>query len=129
MIVDTSALIAVIRNEPEARQFVELLGANPARMSAANWLEAAMVADGSTDRGAGDRLDHLIELAEVEIIDVTAAHARKARAAFRRYGKGSSSPARLNFGDSFAYALAAISDEPLLFKGEDFTHTDVLSAL
>ena len=128
MIVDTSALIAVLHNEPEAALFTELLIDNPARMSAANWLEAAMVADANVDPETGDRLDQLIAVTEIEVVDVTAALATKARAAFRRYGRGSGSPARLNFGDCFAYALSAMSDEPLLFKGNDFSHTDVLRA-
>jgi len=128
VIVDSSALIAILRNEPEAEDFAARLVDRPARISAANWLEAAMVADGSGDPSAGDRLDRIIEIAAIEVVDVTAAHARKARTAFRRYGRGSGSPARLNFGDCFAYALSAMSDEPLLFKGDDFTHTDVLRA-
>lgn len=126
MIVDSSAVIAVLRNEPEADRFAQALVDHPAKMSAANWLEAAMVADGSGDAQAPRSFDAIIETAEIEVVDVTAAHARKARAAFRRYGRGSGSPARLNFGDCLAYALSAIADEPLLFKGEDLVHTDVL---
>ncbi len=125
MIVDSSALVAILRDEPERDQFVELLAERPARMSAANWLEAAMVADGSRV-AAGDRLDRLVAAARITIEPVTEAHARAARLAFRRYGRGSGSPAGLSFGDCFAYALAATSGEPLLFKGDDFTHTDVL---
>lgn len=128
MIVDTSALIAIVRDEPERQLFAELLLRGPARISAANWLEAAMVADGSR-LGAGERLDRIVETASLTIEPVTEAHARAARIAFRRYGRGSGSPAKLTFGDCFAYALSAISGEPLLFKGEDFTHTDVLRAV
>ncbi|HWJ09906.1 MAG TPA: type II toxin-antitoxin system VapC family toxin [Nocardioides sp.] len=128
MIVDTSALIAIVRDEPERQLFAELLLRGPARISAANWLEAAMVADGSR-LGAGERLDRIVETASLTIEPVTEAHARAARIAFRRYGRGSGSPAKLNFGDCFAYALSAVSGEPLLFKGEDFTHTDVLRAV
>lgn len=127
MIVDSSALIAVLRNEPEAERFARLLVERPTSMSAANWLEAAMVADASADPHAGERVDELVAVAEIDIVAVTADHARRARAAFRRYGRGSGSPARLNFGDCFAYALSAESGEPLLFKGDDFTHTDVLA--
>ncbi len=86
-----------------------------------------MVADGSGDPAAGERLDRIVDAAQIEIVDVTADHARKARAAFRRYGRGSGSPARLNVGDCIAYALSAVADEPLLFKGDDFTHTGVLN--
>lgn len=125
MIVDSSALIAVLRNEPEAERFAELLVDHPTRMSAANWLEAAMVADGAS-REAGARFDRLLGVAGIAIEPVTEAQVRLARTAFRRYGRGSGSPARLNFGDCFAYALSGSSGEPLLFKGEDFTHTDVL---
>lgn len=128
MIIDSSAVIAILRNEPEAEAFAGVLVEAAGSMSAVNWLEAAMVADGSDDPGAGDRFDEIIEVGKIEIVEVTAAQARKARAAFRRYGRGSGSPARLNFGDCFAYALSALSDEPLLFKGEEFGHTDVLRA-
>ena len=128
MIVDSSAVIAILRGEHEAERFAELLVDQSVRMSSANCLEAAMVDDGSGDPRAGERFDKIIETAEVEIVDVTAAQARKARAAFRRYGRGSGSPARLNFGDCLAYALSAAADEPLLFKGDDFTHTDVWQA-
>ena len=127
MIVDTSALIAVLFDEPEQEAFTSLITSQPARVSAANWLEATMVADGKrTDAGA--RLDRLVQGAGIVIEPVTEAHARAARIAFRRYGRGSGSPARLNFGDCFAYALSATSGEPLLFKGDDFIHTDVLRA-
>lgn len=129
MIVDSSALIAVLRDEPEAARFAELMVDEPARISAANWLEAAMVADGSGNPAAGGHLDEIVEAAEVEIVPVTAEHARSARNAFRRYGRGSGSPARLNFGDCHAYALSAVSGEPLLFKGDDFNQTDVLSVM
>ncbi|KRF18908.1 hypothetical protein ASG90_03190 [Nocardioides sp. Soil797] len=125
MIVDSSAVIAVLRNEPERERFVELLLDNSAQMSAANWLEAAMVADGS-GHAAGSNFDRIVEAAEIDILPVTPAHARAARTAFRRYGRGSGSPARLNFGDCLAYALSAVSGEPLLFKGDGFSHTDVL---
>lgn len=129
MIVDTSALIAVLRDEPEATAFTHALLDSSPRMSAVNWLEAAMVADGREDGRSGSRLDRLVDALGITIEPVTEAHARAARLAFRRYGRGSGSPARLNFGDCFAYALSATSGDPLLFKGDDFTHTDVLRAL
>ena len=128
MIVDSSAVIAILRNEPERDEFAAALLDNPARMSVANWLEAAMVADGSTDRQAARTFDRIVEVSGIEVVSLTPEHARAARIAFRRYGRGSGSPARLNFGDCFAYALSATSGEPLLFKGEDFIHTDVLRA-
>lgn len=129
MIVDTSALIAVLINEPERQLFNELLGTHPCRISAANWFEAAMVAEGRGGRRATVDLDRLVDVLDITIDPVTVEQARAARIAFRRYGKGSGSPARLNFGDCFAYALSATSGEPLLFKGDYFTHTDVLRAL
>lgn len=124
MIVDSSAVIAVLRGEPEAAEFIDLMLAHPCRMSAASWLEAAMVADS----GGADLYDELIETARITVEDVTVAQAQAARRAFQRYGRGSGSPARLNYGDCLAYALSALSGEPLLFKGEDFIHTDVLKA-
>lgn len=129
MIVDSSAVIAILRNEPERAAFSEMLVAHSVRMSAASWFEASMVADGTGRPEDGERFDTIIEAAEVLIEPVTEAHARAARIAFRRYGRGSGSPARLNFGDCLAYALSATTGEPLLFKGDDFTHTDILKAI
>lgn len=123
--VDTSALIAILRREAEAGSFARIIAASEARISAANWLEAATVADGSRV-GGGERLDEIVEPLGLQIKPVTPEHARAARSAFLRYGKGSGSPARLNFGDCLAYALAATSGAPLLFKGDNFTHTDIL---
>lgn len=129
MIVDTSAVIALLHGEPGSVELAEMLVAHDVRMSAANWVEGAMVAArGGQPRGT-ERYDAIVREAGIVIEPVTLVHARAARAAFLRYGRGSGSPARLNFGDCFAYALAATSGEPLLFKGDDFTHTDVLRAL
>ena len=86
-----------------------------------------MVAESRGGAGAGDDLDALLRRARVELIPVTAEHARAARHAWRRFGKGNH-PAGLNFGDCFAYALAAVSGEPLLYKGEDFALTDIEAA-
>lgn len=128
MIVDSSALVAILRDEPERELFTQMLLREPSRISAANLLEAAIVAD-SSRVGAGTRLDRIVEIAGIHVEPVTHAHVQSARIAFRRYGRGSGSPARLNFGDCFAYALAATTGEPLLFKGNDFTHTDILQAI
>lgn len=98
-------------------------------MSAANLLEAAIVMDGPRDAVASQKFDEFIEAAGILIEPVTAAQAHIARTAYRRFGRGSGHPARLNFGDCFAYALAIESGEPLLFKGQDFARTDVVSAL
>ncbi len=129
MIVDTSALIAILVDEPERELFTELLGSRRSRISAANWFEAAMVAEGRGGRRATVDLDRLVDILGITIEPVTVEHATAARIAFRRYGKGSGSPAKLNFGDCFAYALSAATGEPLLFKGDDFTHTDILRAV
>lgn len=127
MIVDSSALLAVVQGEPEARECGELLLANDCAISAANWLEAGIVVDNRSVDAQRD-LDELLDLANIAIEPVTAEHARLARDAYRRYGKGSGHPAQLNFGDCFAYALAVSRGEALLFVGDDFTETDVRSA-
>lgn len=126
MIIDTSALIAILRDEPEAR-FCALAieSATERKISAANFLEAAVVIDGSRDPVASRRFDDLIREARLVVEPVTEAQARIARDAYRDFGKGSGHPAQLNFGDCFAYALAKATGEPLLFKGDDFTHTDL----
>jgi ribonuclease VapC len=130
VIVDSSALIAILRAEPEAESFAEVLDRAPrCAMSAANFLEAAIVVDRSRSAIPGRRLDELIRELEIVIEPVTEAQARIARAAYRDYGRGSGHPAGLNFGDCFAYALARERAEPLLFKGDDFGHTDIEPAL
>ena len=131
MIVDTSALIAILRGEADARRYAEALvdGAGPKRLSAATYLETAIVIDGSRDPVASRRFNDLIRAAEVSVEPVTREQAEIARAAYRDYGKGSGHPAQLNYGDCFAYALARQTGETLLFKGEDFAATDVAPAL
>lgn len=130
MIIDTSALIAILRAEPEGVACAYAIeNAALRRISAANWLEAAVVIDGSRDPVASRRFDELVRVAECVIESVTEDQARIAREAYRDFGKGSGHPAKLNFGDCFAYALAKSVGEPLLFKGDDFTHTDIVSAL
>lgn len=129
MIVDTSAIIAILRDEPEASAFARALaGAAARRISAANYFEAALVIDASRDPIASRRFDDFVRMSELVVEPVTEAHARIGREAYRDFGKGSGHPAQLNFGDCFAYALARVTGEPLLFKGNDFTHTDVASA-
>lgn len=130
MIVDTSALIAILRDEPDAALYARAIEeASIRRMSAANFLETAVVIDGSRDPIASRRFDDLVAMARVEIAPVTEDQAKLAREAYRDFGKGSGHPAQLNFGDCFAYALARSVGEPLLFKGSDFGHTDIDSAL
>jgi ribonuclease VapC len=130
VILDTSALIAILRDEPEAAACARSIqAASHRRISAANFLEVAIVIDGTRDPVASRRFDDVIEEADLIIEPVTEAQARIAREAYRDFGSGSGHPARLNFGDCFAYALARAKGEPLLFKGADFTHTDIAPAL
>lgn len=129
MIVDTSAIVAVLRREPEGPAFFDrILDATRPAMSAAALVEAALVIEGRGGRQAGADLDRFLAGAGIEIVAITADTARLARDAWRIWGKGNH-PARLNLGDCFAYALAQERDEPLLFKGEDFARTDVRRAV
>ncbi|MGA9353083.1 MAG: type II toxin-antitoxin system VapC family toxin [Terriglobales bacterium] len=126
MIIDTSAVIAILNDEPEAAAFAEAIErALDRRISAVNYVEAAAVIDTDRDPIATRRFDELLREADVVIEGVSENQARIARAAYRDFGRGSGHPARLNFGDCFAYALAKAKGEPLLFKGDDFARTDV----
>jgi len=129
VIVDSSAVIAILRKEPDAARYAEALAAahHPA-MSAVNFVEAAVVVDAARDPVASRRFDELLRASRIDVVPVTAEQATLARRAYQDFGRGSGSPARLNFGDCFAYALAAVRREPLLFKGDDFTHTDLIPA-
>ena len=129
MIVDSSALLAILYREPDAVRFEQAIAATAnCRMSVANALEASIVVEGRGGMEAGDELDAFLESAGMELAPVTAEHLVAARRAWRRFGKGNH-PAALNFGDCFAYALAEATGEPLLFKGDDFARTDIASAL
>ena len=129
MIVDSSALISLLREEPESAWIVPLLNRNVGalKMSTANYLEAAIVIDANDDEVLSERLDAVIAHFQIEMVSVSAHHARIARHAYRIFGKGNH-PAKLNFGDCFAYALARTTGEPLLFKGNDFSQTDIKPA-
>jgi ribonuclease VapC len=130
VIVDASALVALVRDEPDAPAYAAALeAAAMSRVSAANYFEAAIVIDGSRNATLSRRLDDVITQARIAIEPVTEMQVRIARDAYRDYGKGSGHPAGLNFGDCFAYALARDLAEPLLYKGTDFGHTDIRSAL
>ncbi|MBZ5570779.1 MAG: type II toxin-antitoxin system VapC family toxin [Acidobacteriia bacterium] len=130
MIIDTSALIAILRDESDALIYATAIAsADTRRLSAMNYVETAAVIDGSRDPVASRRFDDLLREAEVEIEPVTEGQARLAREAYRDFGRGSGHSAKLNLGDCFAYALARALREPLLFKGSDFKHTDVTPAL
>lgn len=129
MIVDTSAIIAILRDEPEAESFARIIErARFRRVSAANYLEAALVIDASRSPIASRKFDDFFREASFAVEAVTAEQAQIAREAYRDFGKTSGHPAKLNLGDCFAYALAKVMREPLLFKGQDFSHTDVASA-
>ncbi len=130
MILDTSALIAILRDEPDASSYATAIaGARARRVSAVTYVETAAVIDGSRDPVASRRFDDLLREAGVVIEPVTETQARIAREAYRDFGRGSGHRARLNFGDCFSYALAKAIGEPLLFKGDDFKHTDITPAL
>jgi ribonuclease VapC len=129
MILDTSAVIAILRFEAEAVEFARIIErASQPRISAVSYVEAGAVIDGSKDPIASRRFDELIEAADIAIEPVTEAQALIARQAYRDFGKTSGHPAKLNFGDCFSYALGKSKGEPLLFKGKDFSYTDVKSA-
>ena len=133
MILDTSALIAILRLEKEAPEFARIIeiaaksAAHP-RMSAVSYVEAGAVIDGSKDPIASRRFDELMEAAQIAIGLARQASLRFSHRLNRDFGKTSGHPAKLNFGDCFSYALAKSKGEPLLFKGHDFSRTDVKSA-
>jgi ribonuclease VapC len=129
MIVDSSAVVAILRAEPEANAFTAAIENETSRMSAVNYVEAAVVMDSVRDPIVSRRFDDLIQRGQIALESVTEQQAHIARQAYRDFGKGSGHPARLNFADCFAYALAKDFGEPLLFKGDDFSRTDVTSAL
>jgi ribonuclease VapC len=129
VIIDTSAIIAVLRDERDAVSFARAIAdATTRRISAVNFVESAVVIDASRDPIATRRFDDFMKEASISIEPVTAEQAQIARAAYRDFGKGSGHPARLNFGDCFAYALAKDHSAPLLFKGKDFSQTDIAVA-
>jgi ribonuclease VapC len=126
MIVDTSAIVAILRDEPGAESFARAIeAARIRRISAVNYVEAAAVIDGSRNPIASRKFDDFFREAAFTIEAVTFEQARIAREAYKDFGKGSGHPAQLNFGDCFAYALAKAMNEPILYKGEDFKHTDL----
>jgi ribonuclease VapC len=127
MVLDSSAVLAILFDEPERHAFTSAIERDPRRlMSSANLLESALIVESRRGEAAGRELDLLLHRADVQFVPVDTNQVGLARSAWRRFGKGRH-PAGLNFGDCFAYALAAASDEPLLFKGNDFARTDVAS--
>src|SRR6476659_8960608 len=129
MVLDTSALMALLLDEPEAEEFRAAVEEDPTRLvSAATLLETALVIEARKGEPGGRELDVLIHKAEIVVVAVDAEHVSEARRAYRRFGRGRHA-AGLNFVDVFAYALARVSGEPLLFKGDDFSNTDVSRVL
>jgi len=126
VILDTSAVVAIIKNEPEKAPFLAIMRDSPVlRMGTPTVLELTMVL-------GSERLDRTLDLLHeggVQFVDFTAQHLLVAQHAHQLYGRGSGSSAKLNFGDCMTYALAKFTGEPLLFKGDDFTHTDITPAL
>ena len=125
MVIDSSALIAILRDEPERESFSGAIADDPRRLlSAVTYVESSTVAFGRMQQKGLDALDALLRRFDIEIVDVTTDQAMLAREAYLRYGRGIH-PAGLNLGDCFPYALAKLEDEPLLFKGNDFSQTDI----
>lgn len=122
--IDSSALVAIVLGEPEAEPILDALMSAPSLLSSANFIEAAMVVESRQGRDATRDLDLLVDGAGTEIVACDRAHIGAAIRAWRRFGKGIH-PAGLNYGDCFAYATATLRGVPLLFKGNDFTQTDL----
>lgn len=130
MILDSSALVAILINEEGGDALSRVLDDQVViRISAASYLETSIVIDSFRDPVLSVRFDEVLSDAKIAIEPVTEEQARIARQAYRDYGKGSGHPAKLNLGDCFSYALARVTREPLLFKGEDFIHTDIRPAM
>jgi ribonuclease VapC len=122
--IDSSAIVAILNDEPERERFEEFVAANQCRLSSVSYLESSIVLLSRRGEGALAALDTWIESAGVDIIPFTPAQARLARNAFAHFGKGRHR-AGLNFGDCASYALAIEGDDMLLYQGDDFSHTDV----
>ena len=129
MVVDTSALIAILLGEPETESFVRALAGDPKRMiSAFNALESGIVIEARKGEAGGRELDLFLHRARIEITALNSDQVEIGLSTWRKYGKGNH-PAGLNIGDCCAYALAKYSGEPLLFKGKDFSQTDIRSVI
>jgi len=128
MVIDSSAILAILQNEPERHAFnVAIAAADQRSLSAASLVELSIVIGACYGPEAQADLDHFLNTAQIEIISVDRGQAEMARSAFAQFGKGRHRAA-LNFGDCFSYALAKWLNQPLLFKGDDFCHTDLLLA-
>ncbi len=130
MIVDTSALMAILLLEPDADRFAAaMVNATSLSMSAGSWIETTAVLVRRFPQLSSVEPERSAMKIGIEIVPVTVQQAKIAGAAYRRFGRGTGHPANLNFGDCFAYALSRATGEPLLFKGDDFAQTDVVAAL
>ncbi|MGL4745413.1 MAG: type II toxin-antitoxin system VapC family toxin [Dermatophilaceae bacterium] len=130
MIVDTSALVAIIGAEPERDTFLDAIRrADEVAMSAATYIELGAVVDGRRDPVASRLVDDLLSALHIEVVPLTAEQATVGRAAYRDFGRGSGHPAQLNLGDCYSYALARWTGRPLLYKGDDFGRTDIVPAV
>ena len=128
MIIDTSAIVAILFSEEDAQIYAEAISrADTCRVSAATFVETAIVVESQTKNNGSRQLDAFIRQAGITIEPVTEEQAHIARQAFTDFGKGSH-PAGLNYGDCFSYALSKAAREPLLFKGKDFAQTDLVAA-
>jgi ribonuclease VapC len=128
VILDSSAIVAVLRSEPDAPLFAKAITSADCRTSAVSYVESAVVIESGGDAIASRKFDDFFRVARITVEAVTPRQAEIARQAYRDFGKGRHK-AGLNFGDCFAYALAKESDEPLLFKGDDFRRTDIEAAI
>ena len=130
MIVDSSALVAILKEEAGWERYAETLNAAEApRISAATYVELSIVIDRWKDPVLSSRVDELLARFNIQIEPFTTEQARIARQAYRDYGRGSGHAANLNYGDCFSYALARVMREPILFQGADFVHTDLRPAV
>ncbi len=129
MVIDTSALVAILLKEADRDRFIDAISSDPVRLiSAVNALEAALVIEARKHEQGGRELDLLLHRARIEVVPFTTEHLEEARSAWRSYGKGNHA-AGLNFCDCCAYALSKVSREPLLFKGADFQQTEIVPAM
>lgn len=129
MILDTSAILAILFGEDDMKIYEQAIAtATVRRVSAGNYLEASIVVQSRGGRESLEHLDALLQRASVDVVPVTVDQVRAARLAWTKFGKGNHR-ASLNFGDCFAYALAVTTQEPLLFKGDDFADTDISAAV
>jgi ribonuclease VapC len=128
IVLDTSAILAVISGEPEAELFAKLMSDHDCLLGTPTRLEAAIVVRGRSNDAQLRQLQGLLNARNVETAAFGPDHVAQAELAFEKYGKGQGHPARLNFGDCMAYAVARVASVPLLFKGNDFAHTDIVPA-